>query len=120
LRTGRDLIEATRDFAPESRLRSWWSLLSTTALLAGSLVALAQPIFWPLRLALAVVAGLLCVREFILFHDYMHGALLRGSRLARIILYPFGIYVMTPPRVWRETHNYHRSWSAPTSAPSPP
>jgi len=112
LRTGRDLIEATRAFAPESRLRSWWCLLSTTALLIGCLFAAALPLAWPLRLALAIVAGLLTVREFILYHDYMHGALLRGSRLARIILYPFGIFVMTPPRVWRETHNYHHNHTA--------
>ena len=112
MRKGRDLIEATRAFVPESRARSWWCLLSTTALLAGSLVLLSFPLFWPLRMALSVVAGLLIVREFIVYHDYLHGAILRGSKLARVILYPFGIYVMAPPRVWRETHNYHHAHTA--------
>jgi omega-6 fatty acid desaturase (delta-12 desaturase) len=112
LRTGRDLIEATRPFVPEWRLRSWWHVLSTTALLLACLAAVWQPLFWPLRLALSCVAGLLVVREFILYHDFLHGALLRGSRLARVVLYPFGIYVMTPPRVWRETHNYHHNHTA--------
>src|SRR5438128_12073905 len=84
VRSGRDLIEATKSFAPESLARSWWLLLSTTAILLGSYALLWQPIFWPLRLLLAVFAGLVTVREFILFHDYMHGALLRGSRLARV------------------------------------
>lgn len=112
MRTGRDLIEATHEFMPESRLRSWWYLLSTTAILLALMFAAAQPIFWPLRLALALAAGLCCVREFILYHDYMHGALLRGSRLARVLLYPFGIFVMTPPKVWRETHNYHHNHTA--------
>lgn len=112
MRNGRDLIEATKAFAPESRLRSWWYLLSTSSLLVGMLALLLLPLPWPLRLPLAVVTGLVVVREFIVYHDYMHGALLRGSRLARLILYPFGIYVMTPPRVWRETHNYHHAHTA--------
>jgi acyl-lipid omega-6 desaturase (Delta-12 desaturase) len=112
VRTGRDLIEATKPFSPESRLRSWWALLSTTAILLSAYALLWRPLFWPLRLGLAVFAGLVTVREFILFHDYMHGALLRGSKLARVILYPFGLFVMTPPKVWRETHNYHHAHTA--------
>lgn len=112
MRSGRDLIEATKTFSPESLTRSWWTLLSTTAILLGSLALAWQPLYWPLRLAISVFAGLVVVREFIIFHDYMHGALLRGSRAARLILYPFGIYVMTPPRVWRETHNYHHNHTA--------
>ncbi|MGZ6141697.1 MAG: fatty acid desaturase family protein [Myxococcales bacterium] len=112
MRAGRDLIEATRPFAPESRLRSWWHLLSTTAVMFGCYALAWQPLWWPLRAAVAVLAGLVTVREFILYHDYMHGALLRGSRLARVILYPLGVFVMTPPRVWRETHNYHHAHTA--------
>jgi omega-6 fatty acid desaturase (delta-12 desaturase) len=112
VRKGRDLIEATRPFVPESRLRSWWYLLSTTALLLACLFAAAQPFVWPVRAAFAIVAGLVSVREFILYHDYMHGALLRGSKLARVVLYPFSMFVMTPPKVWRETHNYHHAHTA--------
>ena len=112
MRQGRDLIESSRAFAPESAARSWWALLSTTALMIGCGVLLWQPFFWPLRLALSVFAGLLVVRQFVLFHDYTHGALLRGSKVARCILYPFAIHSMTPPRVWRETHNYHHAHTA--------
>jgi omega-6 fatty acid desaturase (delta-12 desaturase) len=78
----------------------------------GGCALLWRPLFWPLRLALAVVTGLVIVREFILFHDFMHGAILRGSKAARALLYPFGIWVMTPPGVWRETHNYHHNHTA--------
>src|SRR3954468_3133421 len=94
VRTGRDLIEASREFSTETRARSWWHLISTTAVLIAGVIALAQPLAWSLRLALAVVTGLVVVREFILYHDYLHCALLRGSKAARLILYPFGIYVM--------------------------
>lgn len=112
MRTCRELIEASKSFAPESRVRSWWYLLSTTAVLIGALAVCWLPLYWPLRLCASLFAGLVVVREFILYHDYMHGALLRGSILARGILYPFGIFVMTPPRVWRETHNYHHAHTA--------
>jgi acyl-lipid omega-6 desaturase (Delta-12 desaturase) len=112
VRQGRDLIESCRAFLPESRARSWWALLSTTALLLAALVALWQPFYWPLRAALSVATGFVIVRQFVLFHDYMHGALLRGSKVARLILYPFAIHSMTPPRVWRETHNYHHAHTA--------
>jgi omega-6 fatty acid desaturase (delta-12 desaturase) len=86
--------------------------LSTTALLGALVALLTRPIWWPARLALAAVTGLVIVREFIVYHDYLHGAILRGSKLARVLLYPFGIYVMAPPRVWRETHNYHHAHTA--------
>jgi omega-6 fatty acid desaturase (delta-12 desaturase) len=112
VRQGRDLIESTRAFMTESPARSWWAVLSTAGLLTLSFAALWQPLFWPLRLALSVATGLVIVRQFVLFHDYMHGSLLRGSRVARCILYPFAIHAMTPPRVWRETHNYHHAHTA--------
>jgi len=112
MRGGRDLIEATRPFVPESRFRSWWYLLSTSALLLGCISLAWQPIFWPLRALFGLLAGLLCVREFILYHDYLHGALLRGSKLARAFLYPYAMFIMTPPNVWRETHNYHHAHTA--------
>jgi omega-6 fatty acid desaturase (delta-12 desaturase) len=112
LRSGRDLIECTRAFATESLAKSWWALLSTSVLLLVALAALWAPSPWPLRLAIGVFAGLVVVREFVLFHDYAHGALLRGSKLARCVLHPFAIFAMTPPKVWRETHNYHHAHTA--------
>lgn len=41
--------------------------------------------------------GLELVRAFIIYHDYMHGSLLRGSRLARVVLYTLGLLMLTPP-----------------------
>ncbi len=108
----RALIGATRSFAHESRARSWFYVLSTFALLgAFAGTALLSP-WWPVRLAASVGAGLMIVRAFILFHDFMHGALLRGSRVASVLFQIFGVAVMTPPRVWRETHNYHHAHTA--------
>jgi len=112
MREGKQLIDATRPFAVESRARSWWELGSTLAILAALIGAAAAAPWWPVRLAASVAAGLVVVRGFILYHDFMHGAFLRKSGLARAIMYAYGSLVLTPPRVWRETHNYHHAHNA--------
>jgi acyl-lipid omega-6 desaturase (Delta-12 desaturase) len=62
-----------------------------------------------LRLLCAVAGGLVMVRAFILYHDFMHGALLRGSQFGRVFMYGVGTLLLTPPRAWRESHNYHHA-----------
>lgn len=111
-RTGKDLIEATRAFSGESSARSWAQLFATVVALFCLLAVAAQPISWPLRVLAAVVAGLVEVRMFILYHDHMHGAFLRSSPIARPFFWVFGVWVMAPPNVWRETHNYHHAHTA--------
>jgi omega-6 fatty acid desaturase (delta-12 desaturase) len=111
-RTGKALIDATRSYDREYRIKSWWELSSTLMLLATSTIVAVGLRPWPIRFLFAAVSGLLLVRMFIVFHDFMHGAILRGSPAARAILSTYGILVMTPPRVWRETHNYHHAHTA--------
>ncbi|MHC5010802.1 MAG: fatty acid desaturase family protein [Planctomycetota bacterium] len=116
-RSGRELMVATRPFARESRPLSWWHLCSTFAVLGGSaLVAAAAP-WWPVRVIASVVMGLTMVRAFIQFHDLHHGAIFRGSPAATGILNLYGLLLLTPPRVWRETHNYHHAHTAKTEGP---
>jgi omega-6 fatty acid desaturase (delta-12 desaturase) len=110
--TDRALIDATRPFARESRARSWVYLVTTFLLLGCAAVVAVRAPWWPLRLAASVLEGLTIVRAFILFHDFLHGAILRGSGVARALFEVFGIAVMTPARVWRETHNYHHAHTA--------
>ena len=112
MRTGRDLIDATRPFAAEKPHLSWWYVLSTLSVLAAGTLAAAQPMPWPLRLSLALFNALVIVRAFILYHDHLHGALLHRSLLAKALLYPIGYFVMAAPNVWRETHNYHHAHTA--------
>ena len=108
-RGGIDLVAATREFAKEDRLKSWWylgtALLVTLCALGGAAIA---PYWW-LRLPLSLVAALVMVRGFILYHDYMHGAILRKSRLAKVLFHGFGLLYMTPPYHWRKTHNFHHA-----------
>ena len=60
-------------------------------------------------LQLSILGGLLIVRAFILFHDFLHGALLRKSPFAKGLFYVFGMIVLTPPRHWRRSHNFHHA-----------
>ncbi|MEM9691002.1 MAG: fatty acid desaturase [Myxococcota bacterium] len=111
-RTGRALIEATRPYAQESRRRSWWSVLEVTALIALFQVFAVTAPHLALRLSASVIAGLLIVRGFILFHDYQHRALLRKSKLAQLYFTVFGFLVLTPSKAWRDSHNYHHAHNA--------
>ncbi len=106
----RRLIAATTAFRDERVAVSWWCVLSTFVLLLlfGAAAALA-PVAWPFRLALGVATGLVFVRAFVLYHDYMHESLLRGSILGAVLFRFFGLVAVTPPRVWAATHNYHHS-----------
>lgn len=117
-RTGKALIDATRPFAHERRGQSWFHVITTFgALLATMALAAAAP-FWPLRIAAAALEALLLVRAFILYHDYLHGALLRGSPLAALIFHLQGVLMLTPPRVWTDTHNFHHANTARLGAPA--
>ncbi len=71
--------------------------------------AAALPVWWPVRLLYSVGAGLAMIRAFIIYHDFMHGAILRDSKLTKILMYGLGVLMLTPPRSWRETHNYHHA-----------
>jgi acyl-lipid omega-6 desaturase (Delta-12 desaturase) len=108
-RTGRALLHATIPFAEESRVGSWWCVGSTLAVLVGVLTLAAVAPWWPWRLAASIVGGLMLVRAFILYHDFVHGSLLSGSRLAKGLLYSLGLLMLTPPRHWRFSHNFHHA-----------
>jgi len=108
-RADRELYAATRPFARDSWLRSWWSIGSTFGLLVAVLAGAAIAPWWPLRVAASMLGALVLVRTFILYHDFMHGAILPGSRLARAVFYIYAAINLTPPRSWRDSHNFHHA-----------
>jgi acyl-lipid omega-6 desaturase (Delta-12 desaturase) len=111
-REGKELIDATRPYAEENRARSWAHVAETLGVLAFLLACAAVLPWWYARVAASVVAGLVVVRGFILFHDFQHGAILRGSKVAKVLFELFGYYVFTPSSVWKQTHNYHHAHTA--------
>lgn len=108
-RTEKELLDATRQFAAESRITSWRCVGSTFVALGTVLGVAGLSPWWPLRLGASLVGGLLLVRAFILFHDFQHGSLLRGSRFAKALFYVYGLVALTPSRSWRHTHNFHHA-----------
>ena len=109
---GNELVAASRQFSAENRVRSTWYVLSTFALLAAACAVAAAAPWLPVRIAASVLQGLLIVRAFILSHDFQHGALLRRSKWGKALFTVYGLLVLTPPRAWRQTHNYHHANTA--------
>ena len=109
---GKELLAATKRFAVENRRLSWFYLISTYVIFLGSVALAAAPLPWPLRILCSVFQGLMVVRTFMLFHDYLHGAILRDSKVAGALLKTFGLYVFVPSKNWKQSHNYHHSHNA--------
>ncbi|WOO39832.1 fatty acid desaturase [Rubellicoccus peritrichatus] len=66
---------------------------------------------WPLTLALAVIAGAVLVRIFIIFHDCGHGSYFKSKRANDIVGYLSGVLTFTPYRHWRWQHAVHHGTS---------
>jgi len=98
----------------ESSAHDWWSLISTFVVLGCCAVAAVVVPWWPVRILASLGMALTMVRGFILFHDLHHSAIFRGSSAARAILNACGLVLVTPPRIWRDTHDYHHAHTART------
>jgi omega-6 fatty acid desaturase (delta-12 desaturase) len=109
MRTGKELILATKPYAVDSSGRSWAHLLSTACLLAGALAGT----LWNFNLAgkilCSLLAGLLYLRSFVIYHDQQHEAILPHSGLAEGLMWVFGILILSPSSVWRSSHNHHHN-----------
>lgn len=104
---GKELILATKDFAKEDRKKSWLLTISTALLLMVSFFCALYPFHLGIRLFASLIAGLLLVRMFIIYHDYLHHTILKGSSFARAIFTLFGLYTLNPPSIWKRSHDYH-------------
>ena len=107
MRTGKELILATKQFAVDSTAKSWWSILSTGVLLAGAVVGTLWGFHLLGKIVCSVLAGLLILRFFVIYHDQQHHAILPKSRLAEWMMRVFGIIALSPSSIWRSSHNYH-------------
>lgn len=109
MRTGKELILATRAFTKEDRGRSWIETFLTIALIsmAFPLTFVDSHLF--IRLSFSVLCALLYVRMFVIYHDYQHHAILQGSRLAQWIMQGFGVFILAPQNIWKRSHDHHHS-----------
>ncbi|MFO7529085.1 MAG: fatty acid desaturase [Marinobacter sp.] len=118
IRTGRELLAATKPYIEKSAATSCWYVGSTFGLMIAALTAAGVIPWWPLRVVFSVLGALLMVRAFITFHDYLHGAILKDSRSAYWLFHAYGALTLTPTRSWLASHNYHHGHVGQISAAS--
>src|SRR6185503_50642 len=105
MRTGKELLLASKEFAHENRVRSWSEILITLVLTGAVLAAtLSESIPLVLRGVCSITCGLLYVRMFVIYQDYQHRALLQGSAVVRILMNAVGIYLLAPQTIWIRSH----------------
>jgi omega-6 fatty acid desaturase (delta-12 desaturase) len=112
MRSGKELLIASKVYAQEHRWTSWWHFWSTLSVATGLLVIACLDLPWYVCVTSSLVASLVLVRVFILYHDYMHGAILGGSIVAGVILKLFGTLVLSPPSTWKHSHDDHHKNNA--------
>ncbi|NOT76354.1 MAG: fatty acid desaturase [Cyclobacteriaceae bacterium] len=110
MRTGKELIAASKEFACENRLRSWAEVLFTIVLAGVFLVATALTFIpsWG-HIIMSIAAGLTYMRIFVIYHDYQHRAILQRSQVAEWLMKLVGIYMLAPETIWKRTHEHHHN-----------
>ncbi|MBI5774902.1 MAG: fatty acid desaturase [Verrucomicrobia bacterium] len=106
---GQALILATKRFATDDPRRSWWCILSTLFLLLAALAGTLWNGHLAAQAACSVLAGLLILRLFVIYHDQQHHAILPRSWLAEGLMRLIGILALSPSSVWRSSHNHHHN-----------
>ena len=109
MRSGKELILATREFAHDDTGKSWWIVFSTAGLLLLAAVATVLLPYWFLKLPVSILTGLLMVRMFVIYHDHQHNAILPRSKVAKHLMRLWGIFAMTPSCIWQHSHNHHHN-----------
>ena len=107
--SGKELILATKPFAKEIRSKSWFYALSTIFLIGLALTATILIPFFSVKIIFSLIAGLLMVRMFIIYHDHQHHSILTHSKLANFIMTVFGFYILSPTSIWKRSHDHHHN-----------
>jgi acyl-lipid omega-6 desaturase (Delta-12 desaturase) len=96
-------------FARPSAARASWQLINTLGSYAAVwvLIAWSLTVSWWLTVPLAVLAGGLMIRVFILFHDCGHGSFFASPRANAFWGFVTGLLTFTPYYHWRWEHAIH-------------
>ena len=105
--------QSTNAYAQPSLGKSVWQLVNTFVpyLLLWALMIFAMQRDYPywMTLLLALPAGGLLIRIFILFHDCCHGSFFASHRANTLLGYVTGVLTFTPFEDWRLAHNRHHA-----------
>lgn len=117
MRNGKALILATKEFAHDNTLASWWATLSTLILLAAAMAGALLGGNWLFQLGCSIIMSLLLVRFFVIYHDHQHHAILPHSKAIKALMRVWGIIAMTPNCVWTHSHNHHHNHNSKLHRP---
>ena len=100
-------------FQTPSAPRAIWQLINSLGLYLALwwLMSWTVNISFSLTLGVAVLAGAVVVRVFIILHDCGHGSFLKSRRANNIIGSIAGVVVFTPYFHWRWEHSLHHATS---------
>jgi omega-6 fatty acid desaturase (delta-12 desaturase) len=100
-------------YAQSNLRKSIWQLFTTLGSYGILWALMVLTVRWDypywITLSLAVVAGGVLVRVFILFHDCCHGSFFASRRANTIIGYVTGTLTFTPFENWQRAHNRHHA-----------
>ena len=105
---------AVADFQQSCVRRASWQIINSVGAfaLAWGLMYFAVQLSWWLAVPLAVLAGGLMIRIFIIFHDCGHGSFLRSKRANSICGFICGVLTFTPYHRWTWEHARHHARSS--------
>lgn len=109
MRTGKELILATKEYAKDDSARSWRAIISTSILVALATMGTIYNVHILGQVFCSVLLGLLMVRLFVIYHDHQHNAILTKSKIAKKFMQVWGIIAITPTSIWTHSHNHHHN-----------
>jgi omega-6 fatty acid desaturase (delta-12 desaturase) len=103
----KQLLQFTRAYAIEDTRRSWRELFVTVLFTFTCFFFTQVSFHWIIRSLAVVFCGFALTRSFILYHDVIHGAIFRDSKVGSFICKVIGFIVLRPPAEWRRSHDFH-------------
>lgn len=103
--------KAVKDYQKPETQRSIWQLVVTSVLYVVLWVLMVFSLkytYW-ITLLLAIPAGGMVVRLFIIFHDCGHGSFFKSSKVNHLVGSIIGVFVFTPYFYWRQSHSIHHA-----------
>lgn len=99
------------EFQQSSTKRAVWQLVNTLVPYAALWVLMHHflSVSWWIVVPLAMLAGALLVRVFIIFHDCGHGSFFASRRANDIVGFITGLLTFTPYYQWRWEHSLHHA-----------
>ena len=113
-----ELLQKTVPFAKEDVVKSWRLVASAWLLLVACIVGVVVLPSWWMKVLSSLGVAALMSRTFVIYHDHVHGAILKSSPLAKGLFEVYGVFCLAPVTVWRRTHEYHHRHNGRISKPS--